>query len=615
MSSRLEKLLFSVSLIDKASGPAGKIASQIDQLNQRATAGFTQVGVGAAGLFATGYALKSVLGPAIEMDRAIGEVKSLGVADAALQKLEKTALRFSVKYGESATEFVRASYDIQSAISGLNGSELSTFTETGGILAKATKSNVATITDYMGTMYGIFEKDATRMGNANWVQRLAEQTATAVAAFKTDGNKMASAFSTLGADATAAGISMTEQMAVLGSLQATMSGSESGTKYRAFLKGVGKAQDELGLKFTDSQGRMLPMLDILEKLQGRYGGGELTVAQGDELKKAFGTQEAVGLINQLLPKTDELRSKIDLIGNVQGMSNATQMAQKMVDPWQQMGASASAVHTQFGRMIQPVLLPVLEMMVAAGEAVMAWMDNHKTLSKVIAVGTLVIFGLVAAVSAFAMVQGLASLAMAGWNGALLVSAAGARIWRFTLVAAQATWFLFQMAVYGGVAIFSALRSAFMASTAATWLFNAALLANPITWIVLAVVALVAAVVGLIVYWDELMAWFSNTTPLKLLGKSLDWLIDKLNMIPGVNIGGGGEVKITEKIEQEREAMHQASAGISQSRPGAVPSGGLLQQVNQATTNNRGTHVEAINVHTTGSVSGYQLADELAMAGG
>ncbi|WP_444894909.1 phage tail tape measure protein [Microbulbifer sp. SSSA005] len=614
MSSRLEKLLFSVSLIDKASGPAGKIASQIDQLNQRATAGFTQVGVGAAGLFATGYALKSVLGPAIEMDRALGEVSSLGVRDAALQKLEKTALKFSVKYGESATEFVRASYDIQSAISGLNGSELSTFTETGAIMAKATKSNVATITDYMGTMYGIFEKDAKRMGNANWVERLAEQTSTAVAAFKTDGNKMASGFSALGADATAAGISMTEQMAILGSLQATMSGSESGTKYRAFLKGVGKAQDQLGLQFTDSHGRMLSMLDILQKLRGRYG-ETITVAEGMELQKAFGTQEAVALINQLLPKTEELRGKMAELENVKGMTNATQMAQKMVDPWQQMGASATAVHTQFGRLIQPVLLPVLELMVSTGEAVMAWMDNHKTLSKVIGVGTLVIFGLVAAVSAFALVQGLATLSMAGWSGALLVSAAGVKLWRFAVGTAKATLFLFQMAIYGGVAIFRALRTAFMASTAATWLLNAALLANPITWIVLAVVALVAAVVGLIVYWDELMAWFSDIKPLELLGKALDWLIDKINMIPGVDIGGGGEVTVTEKIEQEREAMNQASAGIVQTRPGAVPAGGLLKQVSQATTNNNGLKVDKIEVNTTGGVSGYQLADELALAGG
>ena len=46
-----------------------------------------------------------------------------------------------------------------------------------------------------------------------------------------------------------------------------MSGSEAGTKYKAFLAGVGQAQKELGLKFTDGQGRMLPVLQILDKLK------------------------------------------------------------------------------------------------------------------------------------------------------------------------------------------------------------------------------------------------------------------------------------------------------------------------------------------------------------
>ena len=37
---------------------------------------------------------------------------------------------------------------------------------------------------------------------------------------------------------------------------AFMSGSEAGTKYKAFLSGVGSAQKELGLKFTDKSGNM-----------------------------------------------------------------------------------------------------------------------------------------------------------------------------------------------------------------------------------------------------------------------------------------------------------------------------------------------------------------------
>ncbi|MBY8075295.1 phage tail tape measure protein, partial [Vibrio fluvialis] len=217
----------------------------------------------------------------------IGEVKSLGVHEDALKSLQRTALDFSSEYGKSAVEFTGAAYDIQSAIAGLEGSDLAKFTKASGVLAAATKADTSTITDYMGTMYGIFKNDAAALTNGVWVEKLTGMTATAVQMFKTDGSKMSQAFTSLGANATSAKIAMSEQMAILGILQATMSGSEAGTKYKSFLAGVGKAQDKLGLSFTDSQGKMLPMLDILDKLKGKFG-DTLDVAESDALKAAFG---------------------------------------------------------------------------------------------------------------------------------------------------------------------------------------------------------------------------------------------------------------------------------------------------------------------------------------
>jgi len=47
------------------------------------------------------------------------------------------------------------------------------------------------------------------------------------------------------------------------------------------------------------------------------------------------------------------------------------------------------------------------------------------------------------------------------------------------------------------------------TTAATWLFNSALWASPVTWIVVGVIALGAAVAGIIYYWDDLSAAMTN----------------------------------------------------------------------------------------------------------
>lgn len=95
------------------------------------------------------------------------------------------------------------------------------------------------------------------MGKAAWVEQLTGQTATVVQMSKTTCQGMSNAFTTFGASATSAGVQAVEQIAILGTLQATMSGGEAGTKYRAFLAGAYGAQAKLGLSFTDSQGRLL----------------------------------------------------------------------------------------------------------------------------------------------------------------------------------------------------------------------------------------------------------------------------------------------------------------------------------------------------------------------
>lgn len=48
-------------------------------------------------------------------------------------------------------------------------------------------------------------------------------------------------------------------------------------------------------------------------------------------------------------------------------------------------------------------------------------------------------------------------------------------------------------------------------TAATWLFNAALWANPIMWIVAAIIALIAVVVILVLKWKEITKWFNESS--------------------------------------------------------------------------------------------------------
>ncbi|HAS3149528.1 TPA: phage tail tape measure protein [Vibrio cholerae] len=501
-----EKLMMVIGLVDQVTKPLAGITNEINGAMSAAEKGMEQAAKGGAGLWATGVAIQNALMPAIEMDRKLGEVKSLGVTDEALKQLQQTALEFSSDYGKSATEFVGASYDIQSAIAGLTGEELSQFTKASGVLAAATKADTATITSYMGTMYGIFKNQAEEMGKAAWVEDVAGMTASAVQMFKTTGMEMSSAFTSVGANATAAGIAMSEQMAILGTLQSTMSGSEAGTKYKAFLAGVGGAQDKLNLSFVDAQGKMLPMLDILEKLQGKFG-DTLDVAESDELKKAFGSDEAVSLIKLLMADTQGLAASIDSLGQTKGMGKAEQMAAAMTDQSQRLEASWFAIRAAAFSMVLPAFNAVTGSIADGLMWLTSMTSEYPVLTEVLsyaAIGALSLGGVVASLS---LVMGIAKMMAGGW--------------------AVTT------AVLSGV--FKVLRISTIAMTAATWLFNAALWANPITWIIAGIVALVAAVGAMIYWWDEIKASFADTTWFKIIAAAIDGVIEMLNMIPGINI--------------------------------------------------------------------------------
>jgi hypothetical protein len=507
MASRLEKLLMRVELIDKITAPANRINATMDKLTKNTAMGFANITGGVAGMWGVGVAMQSITGDAREFHRAIGEVSSLSVAEDAMAALTKAGLKFSIRYGESAADFVRSSYDIQSAIAGLVGNELATFTEASNVLAKGTKADAATITNYMGTMYGIFKGQADSMGKAQWVQMLTGQTAQAVEMFKTNGVQMSGAFTALGADATAHGVAINEQMAVLGKLQATMSGSEAGTKYKAFLRGVGAAQDQLGMKFTDSAGRMLPVDQILSKLQGKFGAID-TVAKSDMLKKAFGSDEAVAAIKLLIADTNGLSDSITTLGNVRGMDKARAMAEKMVDPLDRVYAASTAVKIGFGSLIEKAMLPFYDSVIENMSVLSGWIDKYPHLFGALAKLTIYIAGVVAIVSALAIAKGLAMIAMAGFSVAvtilktpLLLVRAATLAWNaalgFTRIALLATAIRFPALLTGLIAM----KAGFISGAAGAWAFAAALLANPITWIVIGVVALIAGLVLLVKNWD------------------------------------------------------------------------------------------------------------------
>ena len=572
-----QPLMFTVGLIDQITKPIAKISHSLNGLSSDYQAGTMKMASGVAGIAASGYALQNALMPAIEMDRVLGEVKSLGVRESALKQLTDTSYQYALKYGKSATEFVSSSYDIQSAIAGLNDADLSAFTLSSNVLAAATKSDAATITNYMGTMYGIFKNQAETMGKSAWVEQITGMTAQSVQAFKTTGSEMSAAFTSLGADANSAGIAVNEQMAILGTLQATMSGSEAGTKYSAFLAGVGKAQSALGLTFTDSQGRMLPMVDILTEIRSKYG-DVIDVAEGDQLAKAFGSKNAVSTIKLLLTDINGLNDSINSLGQVNGMQKAEEMAMAMTDQSERLAQSWYVIRAAWGAAILPAFNDFVGLIADMGTNVVWFTEQFPTLTRWIGYAAVAVLGLVAAGGLFTVIMGASKMAMVAWGVAAM------------------TWTGITTALSAGL---STLRSVMFA-------LNIVMYANPIGLIVAAIAAAIVAVGALIYYWDDLKASFADISWINILLTGLEYAWKAVEVLFAPLLWALEELADLAGIELDTsfEGMKKM-IGVEAIAPleGKTVKGGITQQISNA-NQQKSTSVGTVNVYPAKGDSSY-----------
>lgn len=286
--------------------------------------------------------------------------------------------------------------------------------------------------------------------------------ATAVKNYKTAGSEMASAISMLGATATNNKISMEEQLAILGQLQTTMSGSEAATKYKSFLNTAASAGEKLGLSFVDANNQLLTTPEILQKLKDKYG-DTLDAVEKQEIKSAFGTDEAVAMIDLLYNDIDGLTGGIDNLASSmkQGVSVTNEMA-KAIDntPERKFEVLRQKIHNnaeELGKNLLPVVNNTLTKVNDLIDKGSEWIANNQQ-----------------------TVQSIMNIALR--LGIMLVVIG-------TVVGAIGT---IGKAVSGVSAAIKTARLVWLA-------FNAVFAATPIGWIVIAIVGLIAAFVLL---WNK-----------------------------------------------------------------------------------------------------------------
>jgi len=540
MADRSARLAFILSLTDKVSGPLGKVKTKFTDLATQGQQNIMKMGTGLAGMVGAGVAISESLEPALEMNRALGDVRSLGVAEDALTALNRKSLLFSVAYGENARDFVASAYSISGAIKGLTGDQLATFTNTSNLLAKATKSDADTMGAYVGTMYNLFKTSADQMGKSKWVEMLGGQTALAAQLFRTNGAQLKDAFKEVGQIATTAGVDIAEQFAVIGTLSSTMEGGDAGGLYKSFFENIGAASEKLKIKFTDQNDQLLPMADILAKLQGKFGDLN-SAAAGTKLTEAFGG-EGARVITALAKDTDRFKNGLEQLGKVRGLENAQKMAKAMVDPWQQFGAAVQALRIVFGQSLIPMLAPLMEKLTGIASTLTRWTQLFPNLTRMIAMVTLGILALVVAIGALTVIGSvIGMLSMLASPITLIVIAIAALV----IGVGLGIYYWDRLkASFGDTAWFQAIVAMLTPVVLLLRVFGAVL---NVLWVGLQQVAafgvqvvdwlsqMVGVTTSANTVWDAFIWGLTNVSPFALIGSALKGLIQLLNKIPGVNI--------------------------------------------------------------------------------
>lgn len=539
------KLSLVMNMIDNLSGPMAGIASKVgadvtrlDSLSQafgsaaKAGAVMQEMGTQIAG------AALAPVEATFETRRAIGELASLGVRD--LGAVENAARSFSDQWaGTTKADFISAAYDIKSGIASLSDEGVAEFTSLAALTAKATKSTAGEMTSLFATGYGIYKSYYDDLSDLEFGEIFSAGIAESVRAFKTSGSGMAQAIQTLGASATTAQVPLEEQLSVLGMLQATMGGSEAGTKYKAFLRSAAKGGEALGLSFLDANNQLLSMPEILDVLRGKFG-ETMDAAEKMELQKAFGDTEAVALIDLMYSKVGDLESNI--LSLYDAMGQGTGVTQKMASAIQETEPERyERLRQQIHNVTESIgnsLLPTINDAMAKGSEVLTqagtWIENNQELVRAIMLVVLTLGGFLAvAGTVITVVSGIGLIITRTISGFKLLKAG-----------------------------FLLAKGALTPLIASVWSFTAALLANPVTWIVIGIVALIAA---LVLLYNK-CEWFRDG-----VNAVLGFLKEKLLAIPGavVQLFQSIVTGITTKITAAREAVSNGIKGVKEIITGAV----------------------------------------------
>jgi len=329
--------------------------------------------------------------------------------------------------------------------------------------------------------------------------------------------------------ATSIGAGVKAEIAATGikKMMLTLSSGTTATKSQA------TAFTSLGINVVQlgkdlQKGGVTPMLEVLKKIKRLA-----PEKQAPMLKQIFG-EESIAPIAGIMNNLDQVKHNLTLVGDESKYSGLMIKefgirSKTTENAIQLLKNQTAGVAITIGEMLLPTINNAVKAISNIVNTIRPWVESHSTLVK--------------------------------WGLAVAGALAGVTI------AVSSLAFLFS----GTLAI--ALKTA----AAAMWVFNSAVLANPITWIVAGVVALGVAIAAVIIYWKDItqaVSSFGNSimdlmaklNPLYKLGEKLGQAFDWMTGAGDKNINVNYKVE-KNNLDESIKQLQQSNA--ARSKPAAV----------------------------------------------
>lgn len=316
-------------------------------------------------------------------------------------------------------------------------------------------------------------------------------------------NELAEALPKAAVSAAQLGVNVDELLGGFAAMSGvTGNANEVGTQLNAVMSALIKPTqeaaemaDQLGVAFDATSikkaGGLAQYLDILlPKIKAFASASGMN--QEEIIARLFGREEAIrGMLAVSGSLADAWKTNTtEIIGAAGSVSSAFEIMQtSSVNQMELFKSSMFAMWDSIWAVVGPVVMQIVQWITSIFNWIREFSSEHPNVTAM----AFAIAGVVGAVwSLFSAIQ-WAGAAWAAFKTSMLVGA-------ITQVVGFITTLGFAML---------GLQAPLWAATSSTLAFNLALYANPIIWIVALIAVLIAAVVLMIKYWDDVKAWFAG----------------------------------------------------------------------------------------------------------